>query len=107
MTVPNLVKRLRAVAGMDLRTGGFLAHTLDTAAMAADEIERLREKLEAEIKINHAMRAALVDMIDLAQLITPYALGPSSKQRIEDAKGASYMTPEEITHEQSASGEVK
>lgn len=37
----NIVERLRAVAAMDLRTGGFLAHTLDTAKKAAAEIERL------------------------------------------------------------------
>jgi len=49
----DIVDRLRAVAAMDLRTGGFLAHTLDTAKEAADEIERLRadnERLREEMR---------------------------------------------------------
>lgn len=45
-TEDELVKRLHAIANMDLRTGPFLAHTFDTAAEAADKIPRL----SAEIK---------------------------------------------------------
>ena len=39
---------------------------------AADEIERLR--------------AALTDMIDLAQTVSPYSLGDNAMKRIADAK---------------------
>ena len=39
----ELIERLRQVANGDIRVGPFPAHTLDTAADAADEIERLRK----------------------------------------------------------------
>lgn len=42
----DIVERLRQVSNMDLRTGAFLAHTFDTAAQAADTIERLRAALQ-------------------------------------------------------------
>ena len=38
----DIVERLRAISLVDLRAGPILAHTLDTAREAADEIERLR-----------------------------------------------------------------
>lgn len=44
----DIVERLLDVAAMDLRTGGFLAHTMDTAAMAAAEIKRLRSALQRQ-----------------------------------------------------------
>ena len=45
----NILERLRDIAGMNLRSGGLPAHTIDTAAEAINEITRLRA-LIAEIK---------------------------------------------------------
>jgi hypothetical protein len=41
--VSDIVKKLRDVAAMDIRVS-FLAHTMDTAKEAADEIERLQRE---------------------------------------------------------------
>ena len=56
----DVVERLRAVAAMDLRTGGFLAHTLDTAAEAAVLIERLQVALNAKPVLTDAQREQLL-----------------------------------------------
>ena len=48
----DIVTRLKAVAAMDLRTGPILAHTLDTAQQAADDIEKMREALRKIVNLD-------------------------------------------------------
>lgn len=70
----DIVERLKAMAAMDLRAGPILAHTLDTAGEAANEIERLlaflwtisRMKVMPDDTCNRINLAAAIEMAERA-----------------------------------------
>lgn len=66
----DLVKRLLAISLMDLRTGGFLAHTMDTALEAARALEaKDREiwKVNIQLEAQRDMLKDAVARIDAAE----------------------------------------
>ena len=97
------LERLYAVAAMDLRTGGFLAHTMDTAKEAATEITRLeRELAEARAVTNHlhnvvgghdlAMADATARAERLAEALEPFAKAAASAEPDEDGRYSLYSS---------------
>lgn len=79
----ELLRRLKSVADMDLRTGGFVAHTMDTAAEAIQALTRLRAELAA------ANRELVTARSQIAYAEAAFASERADKERMRgDTKSA-------------------